>query len=280
MTKSPIITANASSGSLRVSVLFLLKFYITLVGCFALAKVIFVLYNADCGGAFSAQEVVDAILHGLSLDIATAGYFTAPLWLGLLVGLWWRTKARSVLFKTYCAIIALLITACLVTDTGLYEFWGIKLDGTVFTYLESPEGAINSVSTAYICGAGLAYIIYTLVLYFALSLVMPREWKVGQESRVKGQEVRVKGEGLRVKGNLQKTFEKFFAGLLERTKTFLQKSLPFLNPQNAYFKKGKGLFLRTLIMLFIGGLLFLGIRGGVGKVQPTSVWCTTATTST
>ena len=245
------ITTNASPDSFRTSVLFLLRFYITLVGCFALAKVIFVFYNADCGGAFTAQEVVDAILHGLPLDMATAGYFAAPLWLGLLVGLWWRTKARRVLFKTYCAIIALLIAACLVADTGLYEFWGIKLDGTVFAYLDSPEGAMNSVSTAYICGVGLAYTTYTLVLYFALSLVMPREWR-------KGEGLRVKGEGLRVKGNLQKTLEKFRDVSLKFRDVSLKKGLGF-------FKKGKGVFLRPLTMLLLGGLLFLGIRGGVGK---------------
>ena len=251
MKRTSHITANVSPDSLSVSVLFLLRFYITLVGCFALAKVIFVFYNADCGGAFTAQEVVDAILHGLPLDMATAGYFAAPLWLGLLVGLWWRTKARRVLFKTYCAIIALLIAACLVADTGLYEFWGIKLDGTVFAYLDSPEGAMNSVSTAYICGVALAYIAYSLTLYFALSLVMPRGWKMSQESRVKGQEARIKE-------NLQKTLEKFRDASLKFRDASLKKGLGF-------FKKGKGLFLRTLILLFIGGLLFLGIRGGVGK---------------
>ena len=251
MKRTSHITANVSPDSLSVSVLFLLRFYITLVGCFALAKVIFVLYNADCGGAFTAQEVVDAILHGLPLDMATAGYFATPLWLGLLVGLWWRTKARRVLFKTYCAIIALLIAACLVADTGLYEFWGIKLDGTVFAYLDSPEGAINSVSTAYICGAGLAYCAYSLILYFALSLVMPRGWKMSQESRVKGQEARIKE-------NLQKTLEKFRDASLKFHDVSLKKGLGF-------FKKGKGLFLRPLTMLLLGGLLFLGIRGGVGK---------------
>ena len=224
------ITTNASPDSFRTSVLFLLRFYITLVGCFALAKVIFVFYNADCGGAFTAQEVVDAILHGLPLDMATAGYFAALLWLGLLVGLWWRTKARRVLFKTYCAIIGLLIAACLVADTGLYEFWGIKLDGTVFAYLDSPEGAMNSVSHAYLVGAGLAYCAYTLILYFALSHVMPREWGKGQETRVKSQEVKAEDE-----------------------------------EQKGPLKKAKGLFLRPLTMLLLGGLLFLGIRGGVGK---------------
>lgn len=251
MKRTSHITANVSPDSLSVSVLFLLRFYITLVGCFALAKVIFVFYNADCGGAFTAQEVVDAILHGLPLDMATAGYFAAPLWLGLLVGLWWRTKARRVLFKTYCAIIALLIAACLVADTGLYEFWGIKLDGTVFAYLDSPEGAMNSVSTAYICGVALAYIAYSLTLYFALSLVMPRGWKMSQESRVKGQEARIKE-------NLQKTLEKFRDASLKFHDVSLKKGLGF-------FKKGKGLFLRPLTMLLLGGLLFLGIRGGVGK---------------
>lgn len=244
MKQSSHITANVSPDSLSVSVLFLLRFYITLVGCFALAKVIFVLYNADCGGAFTAQEVVDAILHGLPLDMATAGYFTVPLWLGQLVGIWWRTQARRILFKTYCALISLLIAACLIADTGLYEFWGIKLDGTVFTYLESPEGAINSVSTAYICGAGLAYVAYTLILYFALSHVMPREWE-------KNVRLKAKGEGVKCP--------------LKRAKTFYKKSLTFFKFRNGLFEKGKGLFLRPLIMLLLGGLLFLGIRGGVGK---------------
>ena len=293
MKRTSHITANVSPDSLSVSVLFLLRFYITLVGCFALAKVIFVFYNADCGGAFTAQEVVDAILHGLPLDMATAGYFAAPLWLGLLVGLWWCTKARLVLFKTYCAIIALLIAACLVADTGLYEFWGIKLDGTVFAYLDSPEGAMNSVSHAYLVGAGLAYCAYSLILYFALSLVMPREWMKGQGSRVKGQGTRVKsqesgdkGEGERVKGDFlstkeaenktskkqSKVFEKFRDvslkfrdASLKKTKTFFKRSLTFFKFQNGFMEKGKGVFLRPLTMLLLGGLLFLGIRGGVGK---------------
>lgn len=237
MKRSSHITANVSPDSLSVSVLFLLRFYITLVGCFALAKVIFIAYNSACDTTFTFADAVMAILHGLPLDMATAGYFAAPLWLGLLIGLWWRTKARHILFRGYCALIALLIAACLIADTGLYEFWGIKLDGTVFTYLESPEGAINSVSTAYICGAGLAYVAYTLILYFALSLVMPREW--GKNVRLKA-----KGEGVKCPLKRAKTFFKFRNGLFER---------------------GKGLFLRPLIMLFIGGLLFLGIRGGVGK---------------
>ncbi|MBQ5729880.1 MAG: LTA synthase family protein [Bacteroidaceae bacterium] len=244
MKRSSHITANVSPDSLSVSVLFLLRFYITLVGCFALAKVIFIAYNSACDTTFTFADAVMAILHGLPLDMATAGYFAAPLWLGLLVGLWWRTKARHILFKGYCVIIALLIAACLVADTGLYEFWGIKLDGTVFTYLESPEGAMNSVSTAYIVGAGLAYVAYTLILYFALSHVMPREW--GKNVRLKA-----KGEGVKCP--------------LKRTKTFFKKSLTFLKFQNGFFEKGKGLFLRPLIMLLLGGLLFLGIRGGVGK---------------
>mgnify|MGYP003302862514 CR=1 FL=1 len=244
MKRSSHITANVSPDSLSVSVLFLLRFYITLVGCFALAKVIFIAYNSACDTTFTFADAVMAILHGLPLDMATAGYFAAPLWLGLLIGLWWRTQARSILFKAYCALISLLIAACLIADTGLYEFWGIKLDGTVFAYIESPEGAINSVSNAYIVGAGLAYVAYTLILYFALSHVMPREW--GKNVRLKA-----KGEGVKCP--------------LKQTKTFFKKSLTFLKFRNGLFERGKGLFFRPLIMLLLGGLLFLGIRGGVGK---------------
>ena len=109
MKRSSHITANVSPDSLSVSVLFLLRFYITLVGCFALAKVIFIAYNSACDTTFTFADAVMAILHGLPLDMATAGYFVAPLWLGLLVGLWWRSKARHIAVSAWCDSIDIFL---------------------------------------------------------------------------------------------------------------------------------------------------------------------------
>ena len=93
-----------------------------------------------------------------------------------------------------------------VGDTCLYGFWGIKLDGTVWTYLDNPTGALSSVSKGYALGVTLC-IVLTTAGVFALYRLLLR------------------------------------------------------NP----LEKAKRPALLTGIWLVAGGLLFLGIRGGVGK---------------
>jgi len=202
--------------SFLVSVLFLLKFYITLVGCFALAKVIFMLYNFASAPEMTFSEGASVIWHGLPLDMATAGYFTAPIWLVLGIGVWVRVPGWGIGYRIYCACISILIALCLVADTCLYEFWGIKLDGTVFAYMESPEGAMNSVGGEYMLGVVVAFLLVAVGFYVLLS------------------------------------------GALFRNKA--KK-----HPCDVSEKKDVRPFPATLMMLLVGGLLFLGIRGGVGK---------------
>lgn len=93
-----------------------------------------------------------------------------------------------------------------VGDTCLYGFWGIKLDGTVWTYLDNPTGALSSVSKSYALGVVLSMVLTAAGVFALLKLLLRAP--------------------------------------LERA------SRPAL---------------LTGIWLLAGGLLFLGIRGGVGK---------------
>lgn len=55
-------------------------FYALILGLFALGKVAFIFaQEAGIRGNLSAGDVVGVLWHGLSLDLATAGYVTAPL---------------------------------------------------------------------------------------------------------------------------------------------------------------------------------------------------------
>lgn len=209
----------------------LVKFYVSLVVIFMAAKLCFMAFNVAPDGAVSAADAFAVLLHGLPLDLATAGYFAAPVWLFRLIRLWipkdravfvrptainrsnqqlrhiYYIRAR-VVYKVYVAIVTLLLTAVFVGDTCLYGFWGIKLDGTVFNYLGQPGGAVNSVSASYIALVLIAALL-TGILIFAWLSRLPR--------------------------------------LAE------QDSHP--HPR----------LLRTALMLLVGGLLFLAIRGGVGR---------------
>ena len=66
----------------------LLKFYVSLVVIFMAAKLCFMAYNAVPDGAVSAADAFAVHVHGLPLDLATAGYFTAPVWLFQLLSIW------------------------------------------------------------------------------------------------------------------------------------------------------------------------------------------------
>ena len=209
----------------------LLKFYVSLVVIFMAAKLCFMAFNVAPDGAVSAADAFAVLVHGLPLDLATAGYFTAPVWLFQLLSIWipkdrigraraayfnrqgqrvhhiYYIRAR-VTYKAYLVFVTLLLTAVFVGDTCLYGFWGIKLDGTVFNYLGQPGGAVNSVSASYIALVLLAALL-TGILIFAWLSRLPRlaEQKTGPRHRL----------------------------------------------------------LRTALMFLVGGLLFLGIRGGVGR---------------
>ena len=209
----------------------LLKFYVSLVVIFMAAKLCFMAFNVAPDGAVSAADAFAVLVHGLPLDLATAGYFTAPVWLFQLLSIWipkdrigraraayfnrqgqrvhhiYYIRAR-VTYKAYLVFVTLLLTAVFVGDTCLYGFWGIKLDGTVFNYLGQPGGAVNSVSASYIALVLLAALLTGALIFIWLSR-LPR--------------------------------------LAE------QKTAP------------RHRLLRTAFMLLVGGLLFLAIRGGVGR---------------
>lgn len=182
-------------------------FYGALVLLFMLAKPCFIYVQSEAvRGEVPAADMARILWHGLPLDLATAGYATAPLWLLLGLSLWFRLRGLRIVYRAYAAIVAAVVSITLVADTCLYGFWGIKLDGTIWNYLSQPGGALASVSMNYAMWAVLATVLAAAVIYALLRSIMP----------------------------------------------------PTLPPCR---HRGWGTALWTLM----GGLLFLGIRGGVGK---------------
>lgn len=188
---------------------FLFKFYALLLLIFAFGKLLFMTYNGLEIHQAQGSDFFDVLIHGLPLDCATTGYLIAPLWLGLLLSLWWSFPLGKRLYQIYTAVVATLLALILLADTCLYEFWGIKLDGTIFNYIDSPKGATASVSTGYLIGVTIAFLVFSVLLFFAFRCIATR---------------------------------------LQSMPTRIQT-------------KGRG----TLVFLLLGGLIFLGIRGGIGK---------------
>lgn len=159
----------------------LIKFYMSLVIVFMVAKLFFMSYNTDPMGKTGISDVFAVLWHGFPLDLATSAYLTAPLLLARLAGLWSAGRVRKMLFRAarplyvaYVVAVSLLTAVILIADTCLYEYWGIKLDGTVWTYLGQPAGIVSSVSGWMIAGGILVFLLLSAGMAWWLVRLWPR----------------------------------------------------------------------------------------------------------
>ena len=155
--------------------LFLVKFYLTFLLLFVLAKPCFVLaQSAEVRGDITWLDVIQSVWHGLTLDIATTGYVSALVWLLTGVITFWTKlpKVKSI-YKVYAACIAFIFSLIVVADTCLYDFWRFKIDGTVFNYLDEPQGMFESVSALYAITVIVVISLLTYGIYRLLASLYP-----------------------------------------------------------------------------------------------------------
>jgi len=198
---------------MRTRFSFLLKFYFALVALFVAAKPLFMLFNGAAARGVAFPDYCAVVWHGLPLDLATAAYLTALPWLAVLLSVWVkRSRFARALYILYVCAVSVLLSLIWVADACLYGFWGFKLDGTVFNYLDSPKGAAASVSATY-----LVLAVGAILLLAAGSFVWLRRLYPSRSAEP--------------------------------------------TPVNGVAARPAA----TLLLLLAGGLLFLAIRGGVGR---------------
>ena len=101
---------------MRQRVLYLLKTYLLTVLVFIVAKLVFMASYADTY-PFAFSDVVDVVVHGLTLDLSTALYILIVPFLAALISIW--VQVPRWLLKIYFVVIAIALSLSLVTDTSL-----------------------------------------------------------------------------------------------------------------------------------------------------------------
>lgn len=113
---------------------------------FVLQKPIFMGVHAEAVGVESVWDFLSVAWHGLSMDLAVAGYLTVIPGLliicMLLTPRMWPRRALDI----YIALCSAVISAIFCLDLVLYSYWGFRLDTTPFFYFAtSPSAAMASV---------------------------------------------------------------------------------------------------------------------------------------
>ncbi len=154
--------------------LYPLRYYAALLLCFVPLRLLFMLSTGD--GRYSIGDYIQVAFHGLTLDIAVAGYITALPLLLTIVSLFVYIPMRKLLV-VYNLFAAIIIAAAFVADAGLYPFWQFKLDASFLLYIDSPSNAFASVSTGFIAAHITALIALTTVLFTILHYSTPKSMR-------------------------------------------------------------------------------------------------------
>lgn len=160
-------------------------YFFTVLLIFILQKPLFMLYNGSIEKGFGFADYMQVMIHGASLDAATAGYLTAFPFLLVLISIWFRKFPLKKILYGYYILAAALISIIFVVDMALYTFWGFKLDASVFLYIDSPKEALASVSVGFILLRVLAILLLIALNSWVLLKITPsvltatRKWIAG-----------------------------------------------------------------------------------------------------
>lgn len=148
-------------------------YFFTVLLIFILQKPLFMLYNGSIEKGFGFADYMQVMVHGASLDAATAGYLTAFPFLLVLISIWFRKFPLKKMLYGYYILAAALISIIFVVDMALYTFWGFKLDASVFLYIDSPKEALASVSVGFILLRVLAILLLIALNSWVLLKITP-----------------------------------------------------------------------------------------------------------
>lgn len=148
-------------------------YFFTVLLIFILQKPLFMLYNGSIEKGFGFADYMQVMVHGASLDAATAGYLTAFPFLLVLISIWFRKFPLRKILYGYYILAAALISIIFVVDMALYTFWGFKLDASVFLYIDSPKEALASVSVGFILLRVLAILLLIALNSWVLLKITP-----------------------------------------------------------------------------------------------------------
>lgn len=157
---------------------YLLKFflcYVVTVAIFVIEKVLFMLAYPDIYAGVGFSDRLSVITHGLPMDFSVAGYLTVVPALLVIARVWNSGRVLKYVETGYYVLISLLLSAIFVLDTGLYGYWGFKLDATpLFYFLSSPSAVVGGMTWWQSIGGLLLWVAVAAVIYLIYRVAVLR----------------------------------------------------------------------------------------------------------
>jgi phosphoglycerol transferase MdoB-like AlkP superfamily enzyme len=138
-----------------------------------LGKVEFLAYNKDII-FFSFEEMMQALWHGLPLDLSTVAIVVLPIWFITLLTLKWPSIPLRWIVGPYLSVAVFLMACTTGATIIMYENWKFLLDASIFSYMSSPGNASASASMYYIITRIGLILSSSLLLSFLAVIITPK----------------------------------------------------------------------------------------------------------
>jgi phosphoglycerol transferase MdoB-like AlkP superfamily enzyme len=132
----------------KTRIVFNLSYFLLWIGYFIFARLFFLLFYFEKTQEIGFNTTLTTFLYGLRLDASFSAYLSLIPFLLITVTLFTNSNRVGNIIKWYSNLLLIVLSLLLIIDSSLYGSWGVRLDTTLFTYINTPEVMIASVSAS------------------------------------------------------------------------------------------------------------------------------------
>ena len=162
---------------------FVLRYWLSWILIFEIARIIFLLYNFREVKQHDFFTILKSLLYGLRMDASMASYITIPVCLFCMAGIFIRYFNMSGIYKIYTAIILFPVLLIIYCDLPAFNAWGQRLDAAPLKYLSSPKEAWASVSNLPVFWIFLFLLLNYFVAYRFFARMIEEKFEVYQKQQ-------------------------------------------------------------------------------------------------
>nr|WP_100210919.1 alkaline phosphatase family protein [Tenacibaculum maritimum] len=149
--------------TLSKRILFNIKYFLMWVGYFLITRFLFLLFYSQKTSELDFISILKTFVYGIRLDISFTGYLCLIPFLIVISSIWVSKKICSLLIKGYTYSLLFIINLLVLIDIVLYKSWGVRIDTTLLTYINTPKIMLASISTGALIGSFAIWITSSLL---------------------------------------------------------------------------------------------------------------------
>ena len=142
--------------------LFFLSYFLFWIGYFVFSRTIFLLFYYDKTLELGIETTLKTFLYGLRLDLSFASYLSVIPFFLILFSYFIKPIKIHKTIKWYSYLLLILINLLLIIDVGLYQTWGVRIDRTLLTYIDTPTLMLASVSVFQMITGSIFWVVISL----------------------------------------------------------------------------------------------------------------------